>query len=603
MHISMLLSLIFTIATFLPCVNGQQKTVFAGNYVYRGVVNETAKIISFYGIPYAHPPIGDLRWRPPVVKDTGSELTEEFLFYDASNRGPQCIQSFPPWSTESAFDSLTTEAEDCLRLDILAPKNPASEKLPVMVQIHGGGYVSGNTSSSPGASLVYQANGKLIYVAIQYRLGPLGFLAGDEVAASGSWNVGLLDQRAALDWVRKNIEFFGGDPEKITVIGESAGGASAGFQMMLKKRSDLPWPDMKNTIAGSSLTWMETGGFNGFDFRDPTGFPFRAAIMESPWWSPMMNKDQLNKQYQLFLREADCSTLDCLRKAPISAIKLATESSYNISYNDGDFAYGTYYWGPAMDGKVIPEHPMQAFKENHVLNIPIMINHARDEGFEASNVSMTTEAEVATDLEILWRNKSFVTDALKNYPTTMFNKSVVEALDFVSALRKATGSNISFSDEFARLESLLGEAFVNCPTRFIASAVSRRGLDTFKMIFDAGSQIHGATHPFLFSDTVNASGEITHGPITLPGNEKLAALLRTYFITFTIYADPNEGPADDERRVRPIWRRYLETKTDNKKILVLRNSTDPASTTRIDDPDDNNRCAFFESSSAYLEAI
>lgn len=95
------------------------------------------------------------------------------------------------------------------------------------------GYVSGSAASSPGASLVHQANGRLIYVAMQYRLGPLGFLAGDEVTANGSWNVGLLDQRAAIDWVQQNIDFFGGDPERVTIAGGSAGGASASLQMIM----------------------------------------------------------------------------------------------------------------------------------------------------------------------------------------------------------------------------------------------------------------------------------------------------------------------------------------------------------------------------------
>lgn len=95
------------------------------------------------------------------------------------------------------------------------------------------GYNSGSSASSPGASLVHQADGRLIYVAIQYRLGPLGFLAGDQVTANGSWNVGLLDQRAAIDWVQQNIHFFGGDPEHVTIAGGSAGGASASLQLMM----------------------------------------------------------------------------------------------------------------------------------------------------------------------------------------------------------------------------------------------------------------------------------------------------------------------------------------------------------------------------------
>lgn len=102
------------------------------------------------------------------------------------------------------------------------------------------GYVGGSAASSPGASLVHQANGTLIYVAIQYRLGPLGFLAGDQVTANGSWNVGLLDQRAAIDWVQQNIHFFGGDPEHVTIAGGSAGGASASLQMTMYDGSTKP---------------------------------------------------------------------------------------------------------------------------------------------------------------------------------------------------------------------------------------------------------------------------------------------------------------------------------------------------------------------------
>ena len=108
-------------------------------------------------------------------------------------------------------------SEDCLILDVLRPAHPSSERLPVMVQIHGGGYTQGNAQSYPGDAMVNASDGNLIYVSIQYRLGLFGFLSGSQVAKDGTLNAGLLDQRAALDWVQRNIRAFGGDPAMVTV--------------------------------------------------------------------------------------------------------------------------------------------------------------------------------------------------------------------------------------------------------------------------------------------------------------------------------------------------------------------------------------------------
>jgi carboxylesterase type B len=104
-------------------------------------------------------------------------------------------------------------------LDVLVPMNPVSSHLPVMVQIHAGGYIVGSSTTVPGDAIVNRSNGKLIYVQIQYRLGMFGFLGGSEVKKDGARNAGLLDQRAALDWVQKHISKFGGDPAKVTIIG------------------------------------------------------------------------------------------------------------------------------------------------------------------------------------------------------------------------------------------------------------------------------------------------------------------------------------------------------------------------------------------------
>lgn len=141
--------------------------------------------------------------------------------------------------------------EDCLLLDVLVPQQPASSRLPVIVQIHGGGYAGGNSESYPGYALVNQSQGNLIYVSIQYRLGAFGFLSGAEIRENGVANAGLLDQRLALRWVQKYIHLFGGDPAKVTIMGGSAGGGSVLNQMILYGGEASP--------------------------------PFRAVISERPW--------------------------------------------------------------------------------------------------------------------------------------------------------------------------------------------------------------------------------------------------------------------------------------------------------------------------------
>ncbi|KAI4598471.1 hypothetical protein KJ359_002881 [Pestalotiopsis sp. 9143b] len=433
-----------------------------------------------------------------------------------------------------------------------------------MVQIHGGGYVAGSSSTSPGASIVNQANGALIYVAIQYRLGPLGFLAGDDIAVDGSWNVGLLDQRAALDWVQKNIHFFGGDPEKVTITGESAGGGSVSLQM---------------TMYGGAAP-----------------APFRAAIPEYPWWTPMMDQAQLNKQYETFAQAANCTSLECLRKAPLSRLQLAAKQSFEIAYIQGDYAYGLCYWGPAVDGHIIQEGPLEAFSHGQFQKVPVLIDHDGNEGFSFSNTSITTTDEMLLDLERAWPNETFLANALSLYPPSTYNASVIEALTAIQALRAAKGSNISFSDAFAQGEAFFGDALINCPTEYMALAESSAGLPTYKMIFDAGPQFHGATGSYLFSDNISTSGEFPFGPITVPGNATLAAMMRDYFISFAVTLDPNERISS--LTDRPQWPAYKSADNDTAILLVQ-----DASVRVVPDPDVNERCQYLKSSEPYTQRI
>ncbi|HYD27227.1 carboxylesterase/lipase family protein [Brevundimonas sp.] len=184
-----------------------------------------ADILTFKGIPYAAPPTGQNRWRPPLPATPWSGLR------DASAYGPACIQP-TPGAPHIYSDDLGATSEDCLTLNVWTPATDG--KAPVIVWIHGGSLVAGSSKERlyDGARLTREG---VVVVSINYRLGVLGYLAHPDLSAESpagvSGNYGLLDQIAALQWVRRNIGAFGGDPDNVTIAGESAGGLSVMYLM------------------------------------------------------------------------------------------------------------------------------------------------------------------------------------------------------------------------------------------------------------------------------------------------------------------------------------------------------------------------------------
>lgn len=244
-------------------------------------------------------------------------------------------------------------SEDCLILDVLTPAKPVSSYLPVLVQIHGGGYTSGNAQSYPGDALVNASNGNLLYVSIQYRLGLFGFLGGSEIAEGGVLNAGLLDQRLALEWVQRNIRSFGGDPSRVTIWGGSAGGGDVTYQL----------------IAGGA-------------YDDP---PFSAAIAEYPWWQPLLNASTQERQFFTALRLSNCSDLNCLRSLPSETLQTLNQAVQNASYPGPGDGYGVYWYGPVVDGKFIRQLPDLEFKSGNFYKVPLIVDRDAYEGAIFSN--------------------------------------------------------------------------------------------------------------------------------------------------------------------------------------------------------------------------
>ena len=240
--------------------SGCQKTVTGQIKVTGGIIEGTvAEGMAVYkGIPFAAPPVGELRWKAPqpVVAWDGVLQTKEFAPNPMQGNGEGC-------------------SEDCLYLNVWTPAQKTGEKLPVMVWIYGGGFAGGATSYYDGADLASEG---VILVSIAYRVGKLGFLALPELSGENpegvSGNYGILDQIAALKWVQDNIAAFGGDPAKVTIFGESAGGISVSmlcasplakglFRGAISQSGGSFGPVRRTTYPGENmktLKWAEEDG-------------------------------------------------------------------------------------------------------------------------------------------------------------------------------------------------------------------------------------------------------------------------------------------------------------------------------------------------------
>jgi para-nitrobenzyl esterase len=231
----------------------------------RGV--ERSQVNEFLGIPYAAPPVGDLRWRPPQVHAPWPVVLDATKFRD------HCAQS--PHATGTPSTS-----EDCLFLNVYVPIGDDNAPRAVMVWIHGGSFTVGESDDFDGSMLA--TSGDVIVVTINYRLGALGFLAHPALTAESpdhaSGNYGIMDQQFALQWVRRNIVAFGGDPNKVTVFGESAGGSSVLAHLVSPGAAGLfHRAIVQSGATAGALPTLAVGEAQGAFFANAVGCPDQTA--------------------------------------------------------------------------------------------------------------------------------------------------------------------------------------------------------------------------------------------------------------------------------------------------------------------------------------
>jgi cholinesterase len=215
------------LSAILPRQSQDAPTAQVLNGTYSGLYSPEYNQDFFLGMPYSQPPVGDLRFRVAQSLNTSWAGTKNATQYSL-----ECIgYGSDQWVLGNKI------SEDCLTLNVIRPSGLTGEALPVAVWIHGGGFFEGG-SADPRYNLSYivqqssKMNTPFIGVSINYRLQAWGFIFGKEIAEEGSTNLGIRDQRLALHWVQENIAAFGGDPTKVTIWGESAGGFSVGAHLV-----------------------------------------------------------------------------------------------------------------------------------------------------------------------------------------------------------------------------------------------------------------------------------------------------------------------------------------------------------------------------------
>jgi len=421
----------------------------------------------YKGVPFAAPPVGDLRWRAPqpAAKWEGVRPADKFA--------PQCVQSIA---------GITT-SEDCLYLNVWTPAKTASGRVPVLVWIYGGGFSVGGTAV-PTYSGEQLARKGVVLVSIAYRLGALGFLAHPGLSAESplhvSGNYGLLDMIAALQWIKKNIAAFGGDPNKVTIFGESAGGIAVS-QLCAS-------PLAKGLIEGAV---SESGGSFG---------PPRSAGAPGENMRLLADAERSGAE---FARTVGAASIADLRKVPAEKLLAATRG---------------LFW-PIIDGWVIPTDQYTLYDSKRFNDVPVLIGYNSDEG---ASFSRDRTPKDYTD-GVRRRYGPFADSLLKAYPGGETGSVPKTARDL--SRDAAFGWHTWV---WARLQSSLGK-----------SKVFYYYFDQHpEYPADSPQAGHGSPHGM---EVEYVFKHVTGGPSGKPSATDLTIsdAMATYWTNFAKYGDPN----------------------------------------------------------------
>ncbi|KAI0892958.1 alpha/beta-hydrolase [Annulohypoxylon nitens] len=522
-------------------LTGVVPTVDLGYEIHQGSVNKTGNYYIFNNIPYTKQPVGELRFQKPVpIRDVGPRMNKTRPVKNVYNMTVVCPQAYPEWvinltavrrgtdrnTAARLLNGQAGQTEACLVLDVFVPESifmqGVTAKAPVLVWIHGGGFTFGSKSlygNPSGLISQSQNNGQdgIIVVAINYRLGMYGWLAGDDVTP----NLGLYDQRVALEWVQKYIGLFGGSKDKVTVMGESAGGSSIVHHI---------------TAYGGNLA-----------------APFKRAIPQSPAF-----------QFNIDLAANYNTTLAVASKqlgAPVKGVadlrKLPAETLVAINQATVMLApVGTFGFGPGPDGTYVPDIPQVLLYEGKFdHNVDILTSHTSNESVPFLPPEIKTSADVL----------AYVRASLPQASNATIETLLTDPTLYPDILNNS--ALYPWTTEYGRVARMTSDIGFACTSRYLASAPRNKtnlhptpGAGN-KHIYNtktlpANTNANAATYAYTFAyppgwhetdvPYVFFAGDTSTPDNGRPVNGTLAAQLQDYIVAFVRYGDPNVGLGGDE---------------------------------------------------------
>jgi carboxylesterase type B len=468
------------------------------------------QIHAFLGIPYGESTAGNNRWQAPLPRRAASGVI------DATEFGPSCPQAHDP-----AFAPSVGMSEDCLRLNIWRRADlPGRDPRPVMIWIYGGSFLSGSSSMPIYDGAYLAATEDVVVVTFNYRLGVLGFLAGIHGLTG---NYGLMDQQLAFHWVRENIANFGGDPEKVTIFGESAGAMSVGLHLL-----SLP--------SSSGL--------------------FRAGIMQSnPFGIPYKTVAEAGSEAAMLEKDLGCEGegLDCLRS--ISAEDMVN-AQQDVAIQKlsilGLHLAGFLVWAPVLHESFLVQDPTVAAQEG-MLTLPAILGTTHDEGIR------------------------FVYDMASAFGGKISSITYLAILNLIFGSEN-TDSIISIygidpaADNGDRLSKIMTDYLFGCANRFVARE-ARADVHTYEFNETSiniwpnipaceGKACHGDDIPFTFHTDRQIGIEFTEE------QARLSDEIMGYWGGFAATLDPNDSGRIAWPPFTPNGREYLILNTPVLEIAV-----------------------------------
>ncbi|XP_059930938.1 cholinesterase-like [Gadus macrocephalus] len=439
---------------------------------------------AFLGVPYAKPPLGELRFRAPKPAGKWEGVKNAANFSNTCYQLPDTL--FPEFSGAEMWNPNTPVSEDCLYLNVWTPHLKGKpQTLPVLVWIYGGGFTSGTSSLALYDGRFLSQSENVVVVSMNYRLGALGFLSlpeNDNIRG----NAGLLDQQLALRWVADNIAFFGGDSSKVTLFGESAGAASVGFHLLAPSSHGL----FHRAILQSGV---------------PTA-PWASLSQRETW------KRSLSLASLLGCPRSPAADLErCLQR--VDLVDIVTEQFQVLT----EASILGFPFAPSTDGLFLPDEPEVLLKTGNFKKIEVLFGLNQNEGtyflvYGMPGYSLAGESPIS--------RKLFIEGIPLALPGT--NNITKEAVIFQYTSWSEVDNEVKNRDAMG---DLLGHQFFSCPTLEFARRYSEHGGKAFFYLFDHRSSanpwpawmgvMHGYEIEFVFGMPLNASLKYTEREVNM----------------------------------------------------------------------------------------